>query len=313
MRHVHRLPSIMLAGILVMMGCMGSPVQAQNDVIVAPARHATLAFVFDVQALRNVHIISYRQGSAPETPKLFIWEPRQRQWAPIDMDEFAFGTYMRRQPEKLFLIGTDRDVPTTLLEAAGHARHVIRIDSLSLAQAANTLNQHLNFSTREWRRLGDRNSIELKETVDERHQWGRWGPPPSYREQETVTEQEEPVKDSVSEHPPEVFVKEREPQIRPQQQEPEDVLQLIDEMTDEEHLEIPSEKGEKGIKDVVAEKEKEPQAGSVPEFSPDPSIRESLDPVTIAPEQPSTLDVQEDEDTSGDVDDKGLSLDEWIK
>lgn len=151
----------------------------KQDVLVVPARQRTVALAFDVRALRDLVMITYRGTAATEAPLMHVWSPSANAWQELSAEAYAFGQFMSTQPGKLFLIGTDRDLPASVIAGASQAAEVVRIDSISMAEMANTFNQHMKFSPREWRTLSERHGLQTRDLNYERRKWGRFGPPPS--------------------------------------------------------------------------------------------------------------------------------------
>lgn len=152
---------------------------ASRDVLVVPARQRTVAMALDVRALRELTLITYRGTATTEVPLMHVWSPSANAWQELSTEAYAFGRFMNVQPQTLFLIGTDRDLPASVIEGASQASKVIRIDSVSMADIANTLNGHFKFSSREWRALAERHGLQTTDLNYERRKWGRFGPPPS--------------------------------------------------------------------------------------------------------------------------------------
>jgi len=159
----------------------GSAQAARKDVLVVPARQRTVALAFDVQAMRDLVMITYRGTASTGSPLMHVWTPSAKAWRELSPEEYAFGQFMTSQPGTLFLVGTDHDLPASVIEGAAQAAKVIRIDSISMAEVANTLDQHLKFSTREWKALSERHGLQTRDLNYERRKWGRFGPPPSAR------------------------------------------------------------------------------------------------------------------------------------
>ena len=152
---------------------------ASRDVLVVPARRRTVAMALDVRALRELTLITYRGTAATEVPLMHVWSPSANAWQELANEDYQFGQFMPSQPQTLFLIGTDRDLPASVIEGASQAASVVRIDSVSMADIANTLNGHFEFSSREWRALAERHGLQTTDLNYERRKWGRFGPPPS--------------------------------------------------------------------------------------------------------------------------------------
>lgn len=157
--------------------CPAAARDAKNDVIVVPARNRMIALAFDVQALRDVVMISYKGTAATADPLLHVWNRKTQQWEELGVQEYSIGQFMPAQPNNLYLIGTDRDLPPSVLSGAAQARSVIRIDTISIAEIVNILNQSMNFSEKEWKALAKRHGLETRDLNYERRKWGRFGAP----------------------------------------------------------------------------------------------------------------------------------------
>ncbi len=178
-RSVSRLVLVALAALPL----FGSSVLAahKQDVLVVPARQRTVALAFDVRAMRDMVMITYRGTAATKTPLMHVWSPSANAWQELSAEAYAFGQFTPGQLGTLFLIGADRDLPASVIEGGSQAATVVRIDSISMAEIANTLNQHLSFSTREWAALAERHGLKTTDLNYERRKWGRFGPPRSDR------------------------------------------------------------------------------------------------------------------------------------
>lgn len=151
----------------------------QQDVLVVQARQRTVALALDVRAMRDMVMITYRGTASTGTPLMHVWSPSANAWQELAPEAYAVGQFMPSQPGTLFLIGSD--VPASVIDGAAQAAKVVRIDSVSIPEIANTLNQHLNFSTREWKALAERHGMQTRDLNYEQRKWGRFGPPSSER------------------------------------------------------------------------------------------------------------------------------------
>lgn len=159
----------------------------QQDVLVLPARQRTVALALDVRAMRDMVMITYRGTASTATPLMHIWSSSANAWKELAPEAYAIGQFMPSQPGTLFLIGSD--VPASVIEGAAQAAKVVRIDSVSIPEIANTLNQHVKFSSREWKALAERHGMQTRDQNYERRKWGRFGPPTSARSAEEVPQE----------------------------------------------------------------------------------------------------------------------------
>jgi len=173
----------------------------RQDVLVVPVRQRTVALALDVRAMRDLVLITYRGTASTGTPLMHIWSPAANAWQELAPESYAIGQFMPSQPGTLFLIGND--VPASVIEGAAQAAKVVRIDSVSISEIANTLNQNLKFTPREWTALAERHGMQTRDLNYERRKWGRFGPPPSERPEAEIP-QESTVSPEVAVADPEV-------------------------------------------------------------------------------------------------------------
>lgn len=166
----------------------GPNASAKNDVIIVPARQRMVALAFDIQSLRDLVMITYRGTTDTEQPLLHVWEPKTKAWRELSSDGFSVGQFMSSQPDTIYLVGTENSIPKMVIEGAAQARTVVRIDSISIAEVVNTLDQTMKFSESEWAALQERHGLQTRDLNYERRKWGRFGPPPG-----TVKASDEPA------------------------------------------------------------------------------------------------------------------------
>ncbi len=158
---------------------------SQNEVLIVPARQRVVELGFDMHTLRDLTLITYRTRGAAQSPLLHLWNSKSKSWNELNPESFAFGQFMTGQPRIIYLVGLPNDVPQILVDGAAQAKKVVRIETLDVVTLVNTLNETLNFSTREWKALEPRYGLKTKDLNEERRKWGRFGPPPSERKQHT--------------------------------------------------------------------------------------------------------------------------------
>lgn len=171
----------------------------RQDVLVVPARQRTVALALDVRAMRDMVMITYRGTASTGTPLMHVWSSSANAWQELAPEAYAIGQFMPLQPGTLFLIGSD--VPASVIDGAAQAAKIVRIESVSIPEIANTLNQHLNFSAREWKALAERHGMQTRDLNYEKRKWGRFGPPSS--EQPALEKPSMPEEDMPDELTPE--------------------------------------------------------------------------------------------------------------
>jgi len=90
-----------------------------NDpvLLVIPARYTIVQFAFDISALRPATIIAYGDSTA-KTPSMHIWDKEIHDWMEIKIDEYASGNIFSITPQKVILMGSDKELPKDLVEGS---------------------------------------------------------------------------------------------------------------------------------------------------------------------------------------------------
>lgn len=155
----------------------------RNDIIVVPARARMVRLGFDIQALRGVTLMSYRDTEDPFQPLVHVWNRSRRDWQRADVATLARNANLPVTPERVFVIGPSAIVPEVLLTALDHATEIHSLQTFSVAEILTHLDQTMRFNVEEWRALAKRYDLEITELQRTPNRWGRFGPPRRYREQ----------------------------------------------------------------------------------------------------------------------------------
>lgn len=149
-----------------------------NAVMVIPARYTIVQFSFDIVTLRGVELVTYEKTGGGMAV-LYRWDWMASQWQGITASELEQFSFMKSAPDYVYLVGTDKDLPSSVDAATAGAEKVIRIKTLNLVQVINILNETMNFSQPEWEALAEKHKLKIKDWNYERRRWGRYGPPKS--------------------------------------------------------------------------------------------------------------------------------------
>ena len=149
------------------------------SLLVVPARKRVVKLAFDMARMRSVFLVSYQQGDDDATPFMHIWDSSRRQWLQTDIERYREAVHFSVTPETVFLLGTPKEFPAALQDASGWAKNIVRMENLSPAELVNELNDHMHFSSREWRELARNHSLKLDDRNTLRRRYGRYGPPGS--------------------------------------------------------------------------------------------------------------------------------------
>lgn len=169
---------IALVGITVMCGSSAFAAKSNSsDVLVVPSRFTIVQLAFDIVTLRDVSLIAYESSDKDAEPVLFFWNKTTSAWESLTIDEYSVGSFTTATPSEMILIGSDKDLPASLISGASQAPIVTRIKSLNVAPVINELNKSMNFSPEEWKILAERHGLKIKDRNEELRRWGRYGPP----------------------------------------------------------------------------------------------------------------------------------------
>jgi len=149
----------------------------ENGVLVVPARYTVVQLGFDIVALRNATLISYEKSDAGKDPVLYVWDSLASAWGSLSVDEYSMGSFSPSVPKEIILIGSEQDLPASIIEGASQAEKVTRIDTLNVADIVNQLNKSMKFTPPEWKALANKHGFSIKDRNEARRRWGRYGPP----------------------------------------------------------------------------------------------------------------------------------------
>jgi hypothetical protein len=141
-----------------------------TDVLVVPSRYTIVQLAFDIVALRDVALVTYGNSVTSGDLLLHAWDANSGTWKRITAEEYAIGAFSSREPDEMFLVGIDDDLPSAVIAGASQARNVTRIDTLSVVTVV----------------LADRHGLKIKDSNYERRRWGRYGPPGQKKAPESV-------------------------------------------------------------------------------------------------------------------------------
>lgn len=141
--------------------------------LVIPSRYTIVQFAFDVDRLRSVYILAYRNEG--DSVRSFLWDKSNQEW--LDVDPDAEGSLFSVAPSRAILLGRVDEGAIALSELVADGAVTSRVPSLDLKDVANGLHEHMKFRGTEWRWLASRYKLELKDRNADRRRWGRYGPP----------------------------------------------------------------------------------------------------------------------------------------
>ena len=157
----------------VILGLGGSVLARSPDarglsLLVVPERFNIVQVSFDIIDKRPVALVSYRGDAASERPVLHAWTGDQ--WWPISLEEYAGGHFLVQQPTRIILVGDDRLLPKTLVEASDWGPRVMSIDTTETDELLNAMGRLLAFSRSEWRWFAQRYNMEIEDLTPAREE-----------------------------------------------------------------------------------------------------------------------------------------------
>jgi len=179
---------------LCVMSSSGSSVNAAEPVLmVIPVHYAMVRLANDIGALRQTYIVSYEKRKDGSL-SMYVWDGSANDWIKTDIEAYKSGDIFAKAPAIAFLIGTDADFPSELVDATSFCE-TKRITTLNAALISNVLNENLNFKKKEWKWLADRQSLQVVDLNEDRRRYGRYGKPGASRSQvpQNVNEMEEEI------------------------------------------------------------------------------------------------------------------------
>lgn len=167
----------LLVTVLALLAFAKPSTASKNDVLVVPALQQMVGLAYDIHALRDVVLITYRGNASSAVPLMHVWNPVANVWQQLSGEEYAFGQFMNGKPNNFYIVGTDSDLPPFMEKGTDQARRVIRIHTHGVAEAANAFNETMTFTAREWSALAERHGLQTRDLNYEKRKWGRFGPP----------------------------------------------------------------------------------------------------------------------------------------
>lgn len=164
-----------LAGMLALTGPGATPVQADQALLVIPARYRIVQLAFDVARVSDAMVVSYQKSATVGALQMHRWDGRS--WLPLPEEDYLTGMFPRRGITQGFVIGTDAATVDQLLGASAWLPAMRSIDTLGLAAILNTLDEALDLSPANLRWLAARYGLAVEDLNWERRRYGRFGPP----------------------------------------------------------------------------------------------------------------------------------------
>jgi len=155
--------------------------QAAPVLMVIPPRHTVVQLAFDIARLRPTYLVAYDTRAPGGMLVLHFWDPYKRDWVKTNLEEYMAGALFDELPERVFVIGSDIDVPREVLEGTRWGAEIQRVRSLRVVDVVNALDTALCFKRTEWKWLAGRYGLKIMDLNAERRRYGRYGKPGTVR------------------------------------------------------------------------------------------------------------------------------------
>ena len=169
---------------LITMGLLGSSFSAigadSSDVtlLVVPSHYTTVQIAFDVAKLRrNIMMVSFSELGVKTGQALYVWDANASAWVKTTFADYGSGSIFAVKPQRVIIIGSEKDVPPVLGEVSTWCSNVKRIPTLNIMEVFNTLNESFSFTSPEWKWIAKTYDLKLEDKNAERRRYGKYGKP----------------------------------------------------------------------------------------------------------------------------------------
>lgn len=166
--------------------------------LVVPSRYTVVQFAFDIARLRPAFLMAYDGSESGREPVLHAWDKSASDWIQADVDAYRTGSLFKTVPSLVVVVGGDEDLPAALVGKPDWECRFRRIMKLDVVTLVNSLDEELEFAPYEWKWLGKRHRLKLRDSSADRRRYGRYGRPgakrrPEETESDTLEDSVEPV------------------------------------------------------------------------------------------------------------------------
>jgi hypothetical protein len=148
-----------------------------GDLLVYPVRETVVKLAFDLAHLRSVAMVAYDASQDVSAPLMHVWDPAAKDWVKTDVEAYTAGEALAAKPSRVFVIGDQPRVVSTLVAASSWCDEVVEVPSLRSVEILNILDEPLDLSNREWKWLAKRYELTLDDRNAElRKKSRRYGP-----------------------------------------------------------------------------------------------------------------------------------------
>lgn len=132
--------------------------EREKNLILTPARMATVQMSFDLARLRPATIISCEERKGRD-PLLHVWDGGE--WLRLEMADLAAGNFLSTPPTRIIALGGNDVMPDSVLQTASRHGAILRVASIRPVDMANALTEPLELSRDELAWLAKRHNLNL--------------------------------------------------------------------------------------------------------------------------------------------------------
>jgi hypothetical protein len=144
-----------------------------SSILVVPARARMVQLAFHVASVKDVGLVCYDNNAVSKDLLIHVWNGQE--WIRITSDEYTSGAFMSGTAQDVFVLGPATTVPAVMSIDPAWGKTTHRITELDSAIVLNELGKVMNFSSRQWKWLAEKNGMLLTDKNAERRRYGRWG------------------------------------------------------------------------------------------------------------------------------------------
>ena len=166
-----------LIGALLLGGSLAADVVASEaTLVVVPARYRMIQLAFDLAALRDTAVVSYRWERKATPPEFYRWAGTE--WVALPVDAYA-----KMAAGPVIIVGID--VPPAVLAVSAATAKPLVLATFDMAELVNQIDKVLRFTPAEWKWLAARYDLVLTDSNAERRHYGRYGSPAGKQQAES--------------------------------------------------------------------------------------------------------------------------------
>lgn len=144
-----------------------------STILVIPARARMVQLAFQVAAVKDAGLVCYDNNAVAKDLLIHVWNGHE--WIRITADEYTSGAFMSGTAKDVFILGPATTIPSVMMVDPTWGKTTHRIAELDSATILNELGNVINFSSRQWKWLAEKNGMILTDKNAERRRYGRWG------------------------------------------------------------------------------------------------------------------------------------------